>query len=58
MVLKVTREEVSKITHARLRKMVAAGPRPPHTYVADMQLGLHVGPKQMEQGLFIKLFLV
>lgn len=27
-----------------------AGPRPPHTYVADMPLGLHVGPKQLEWG--------
>ena len=27
-----------------------AGPRPPHTYVADVQLGLHVGPEQLEWG--------
>ena len=25
-------------------------PRPPFTYVADVQLGLHVGPEQLEQG--------
>jgi hypothetical protein len=48
VVLKVTREEVSKITHARLRKMVAAGPRPPHTYVED------VGPERLEQGAIPK----
>ena len=29
--------------------------RLPHKYVADVQLGLHVGPKQLEQGLFQKL---
>ena len=28
-----------------------AGPRPPCTCVADMQLGLNVGPKQLEQKL-------
>jgi hypothetical protein len=28
-----------------------AGPRPPHTYIADVQLGLHVGPEQLEQGI-------
>ena len=28
-----------------------AGPRPPHTHVADVQLGLHVGPEQLEEGL-------
>jgi hypothetical protein len=32
-----------------------AGPRPPHTYVADVQLGLHVGPEQLELGLSQKL---
>ena len=30
-----------------------AGPRLACTYVADVQLGLHVGPKQLEQGLSI-----
>ena len=29
--------------------------RPLHTNVADVQLGLHVGPKQLEQGLSQKL---
>ena len=24
----------------------------PHSYVADVQLGLHAGPEQLEQGLF------
>ena len=28
-----------------------AEPRPPCTYVADVQLSFHVGPKQLEQGL-------
>ena len=28
---------------------------PPRTYVTDVQLGLHVGPKQLEQGLSQKL---
>jgi hypothetical protein len=32
-----------------------AGPRPPHTYVADVQLGLHMDPEQLEQGLSLKL---
>ena len=27
-----------------------AGPRPPHKYVADVQLGLHVGLEQLERG--------
>ena len=29
---------------------IQAGPRPPCTYVADVQLGFHVGP-ELEQGL-------
>jgi hypothetical protein len=32
-----------------------AGPRPPHSYVADVQLGLYVGPEKLEQGLSQKL---
>lgn len=28
---------------------------PPHTYGADVQFGLHVGPKQLEKGLFLNL---
>ena len=35
-----------------------AGPRPPRTYVADVQLDLHVGPEQLEQGLSQKLLLI
>jgi hypothetical protein len=35
-----------------------AGPSPPHTYVADAQLGLHVGPEQLEQELSLKLLSV
>jgi hypothetical protein len=27
------------------------GPRPTRTYVADLKLGLHVSPKQLEQEL-------
>jgi hypothetical protein len=37
------------------KEHILAEPRPPHTYVADVQLGLHVGPKQIEQGLSQKL---
>lgn len=29
--------------------------RPPHSYVADIQLDLLMGPEQLEQGLFQKL---
>ena len=32
-----------------------AGPRSPCTYVTDVQLGLHVVPEQLEQGLSQKL---
>jgi hypothetical protein len=32
-----------------------ARPRPPGSYVADRQVGLHVGPEQLEQGLCQKL---
>lgn len=28
----------------------------PHTYTADMQLDFHVGPEQLELGLFQKMF--
>jgi hypothetical protein len=28
-----------------------AGPRPLHTYLADVHLGHYVGPEQLEQGL-------
>jgi hypothetical protein len=31
-----------------------AGPRPPHSYVADVQLDCHVSPKQLEQGAIPK----
>ena len=31
------------------------GPRLPCTYVADMQLGLHVGPEHLKQGLSQRL---
>jgi hypothetical protein len=30
------------------------GPRPPPTYVADVQLGLHVGPEQLGVGAYPK----
>jgi hypothetical protein len=33
-------------------------PRPPCTYVTDVQLGLHVGPEQVEWGLSQKLLSV
>jgi hypothetical protein len=32
-----------------------AGPRPPHTYVVNVPLGLLVSPGQLEQGLSQKL---
>ena len=32
-------------------KHIQAGSRPLHTYDVDMQLGLHVGPEQLEYGL-------
>jgi len=35
-----------------------ARPRPLYTYVADMQLGFHVGPKQLEQVLSQKLLVI
>ena len=33
----------------------AIGAGPPCSYVADVQLGLHMGPKPLEQGLSQKL---
>jgi hypothetical protein len=32
-------------------------PQPPHTHTADVQLGLHVGPEQLEQELSQKLLM-
>ena len=32
-----------------------AGPRPPHTYVEDVQLGLHVVPEQLKWRLSQKM---
>ena len=29
-----------------------AGPKPPYTFGVDVKLGLNVGPKQLEWGLF------
>jgi hypothetical protein len=40
------------------KEHIWAGPRSPCTYVADVKLGLHVGPKQLEQGLSQKLLSV
>ena len=37
-------------TEPPTKEHTQAGPRPPHTYVADVQLGLHVGPEQLERG--------
>lgn len=36
-------------TEPRTKEYAWTGPRP-HTYLDDMQLGLHVDPKQLEQG--------
>ena len=33
------------------KEYIWAGPRHPRTHVADVQLGLHVGPKQFQQRL-------
>jgi hypothetical protein len=37
---------------------MGAGPRHPHSYVADVQLSLHVGSEQLECVLSQKLLLV
>ena len=37
------------------KEHIWAGPRPPHTYVADVQLCLRVGPEQLEWELSLKL---
>jgi hypothetical protein len=37
------------------KKHTRAGPRPPHSCVTDVQLGLQVGPKQLKWGLAQKL---
>ena len=37
------------------KKHTWAGPRPPLMYLVDVQLGLHVGPEQLEQGISQKL---
>ena len=29
-------------------KNIWGGSRPPHTYIADVQLGLHMGPEQLK----------
>ena len=36
-------------TEPPTKKRMWAGPRPPCTYVADVQLGLPMGPEQLEQ---------
>ena len=35
----------------QLKNIHWLGPMPPRSYVADVQLGLHVGPEQLEWGL-------
>jgi hypothetical protein len=42
-------------TEPSTKEHTQAGPRPPHRNVADIQLGLHVGPEQLELGLSQKL---
>ena len=37
-------------TESPTKEHTQAGPRPPHSYVADVQLSLHVDPKQLERG--------
>ena len=45
-------------TEPPIKEHTWAGPRPPYpspcTYVADVQLGLRVGPKQLERGAIPK----
>ena len=36
-------------TEPPTKEHTQAGPRPVHIYVADVQLGLHVGPVQLKQ---------
>jgi hypothetical protein len=42
-------------TEPPTKEQTQAGSRPPHTYVADVQLSLHLGPKKLEWGLSQKL---
>ena len=37
------------------KELTWARPRSPQTYVTHVQLGLHVGPEQLERGLYKKL---
>jgi hypothetical protein len=37
-------------TESSTKEHAQAGPRPTCTYVEDVQLDLHVGPKQLELG--------
>lgn len=37
------------------KEYMQAGPRPPPSYVADVQFGLHVSPEQLERNLSQKL---
>jgi hypothetical protein len=41
-------------TELPTKKHTWTGPRPPCSYVADVQLGLHVGPEQLERELSSK----
>jgi hypothetical protein len=45
-------------TEPPTKEHTQVGPRPPCTYVVDVQLGLHVVPEQLEQGLSQELLLV
>jgi hypothetical protein len=38
-----------------LKEHTLAGPRPHGTYIINVQFGLYMGPKQLEQGLSQKL---
>ena len=43
------------LTEFPTKEHAETGPRPSHSCVADVQLGLHVDPKQLEQWLWQKL---
>ena len=45
-------------SEAQTKEHSQARPRPPCTYVASIQLSLHVGPEQLNQGLSQKLLIV
>jgi hypothetical protein len=43
------------VSDPQVKEHTWAGLRPPHTYVADVQLGLHVGSEKLGWGLLQQL---